>query len=116
MSAIAIFCCTDVGVYMSYDYMVGEDVVREYKPEITLYPNPADDYLNIQLDLSQNIKNEISIKIINLNGKLIEQKTLNPNSDNFGLRLNLYNYSVGVYYCVIEDEEINVVERFVLAK
>ncbi len=116
MSAIAIFCCTNAGVYMSYDYMVGENTAGEYKPEITLSPNPADDYINIQLDFSQIIKNEIAIKIINLNGELIERKTLNRNSNNFRHRLNLYNYSAGVYYCVIENEEINVAEKFVLVK
>ena len=116
MSAIAIFCCTDAGVWMSYDYMVGEKETEINFPNITISPNPASDYINIHFDLSRIIKREISMKIINLNGELIDKKTVNPNSNNFRVRLNLDDYSAGVYYCIIENEEINIAEKFVLVK
>jgi len=117
MSVIAIFCCTDAGVWMSYDYMVGKNDTGVKLPGVTISPNPAVNHIFVQFDLPQIIKSEISIRIINLNGELIKRKSVpNPNSSKFRVKLQFDNFHAGVYYCVIENEEINITKKFVLVK
>jgi hypothetical protein len=48
MSAIALFCCTENGVYISYDYFVG--ITQDEPPSscvMNVFPNPVSDEATI---------------------------------------------------------------------
>jgi len=68
MSAPAIFCCTDTGVYINYDYV---DIDETQLPSSTfkLWPNPANDQLNIHHDM----EGIVNISIYSAGGKIIDR-------------------------------------------
>jgi hypothetical protein len=70
--------------------------------EISLYPNPVNDILNITLT-NLSIK---EVKIFNLQGKLIIEETTNKKVDVSGL-------VTGMYFVKIESEENSVTKKFV---
>ncbi len=62
--------------------------------EISIYPNPANDILNINLKNISSVK-IVSIDIYNLNGKLIFQDSFYNTSD---LKINISDFSFGMYF------------------
>lgn len=60
---------------------------------IKLYPNPATDYLNIDINTNENIE----LSIINEIGKTIEKKTLNNSA-----QIDISNLADGIYYVQIK--------------
>jgi hypothetical protein len=47
MSAPAIFICTDSGAYYSYDYLVGQYNPVRNEIFLSVYPNPASEYITV---------------------------------------------------------------------
>jgi len=56
------------------------------------YPNPANEFINIPIEMNNNIN---YVKIYDINGRLIETKVVNNTTDNF--LLNVTNYPSGIY-------------------
>lgn len=56
------------------------------------YPNPANEFINIPIEMNNNIN---YVKIYDINGRLIETKIVNNTTDNF--LLNVTNYPSGIY-------------------
>jgi len=72
--------------------------------KIEIYPNPAEDFLNIKINNDRNY----TIKIIGIDGKIYLTKTENSNS-----QINIENLSSGIYFIeIIQDGEI-LREKFV---
>ena len=117
MSAIAIFCCTDSGVYFSLDYMVGKPENYSEKNEINIYPNPARDYININYSLAQKGSSSVKIQVLNCNGQIIDKSKAdyNPSVKNKIIK-DISKLSSGIYYCIIENEEISITRKFVLVR
>ncbi|MBC8046624.1 MAG: Omp28-related outer membrane protein [Fimbriimonadaceae bacterium] len=63
--------------------------------DIDLYPNPASDFTNLMISLSET-KN-ISINITDLNGKTVTEKNYGQLSGAVLLPINTVNYSAGIY-------------------
>lgn len=56
------------------------------------YPNPANEFINIPIEMNNNIN---YVKIYDINGRLIETKIVNNSTDSF--LLNVTNYPSGIY-------------------
>jgi hypothetical protein len=63
----------------------------EPSPSFRIFPNPANDFLNI------SSKNNIQFKIINALGQTMESVQLNENSI---ISISTSNYSNGIYFIV----------------
>ncbi len=68
-----------------------------------IYPNPARDFVNIEMQNTEN-KNTL-VEIVNINGQVIYSKTINNNSQ----LINLSEYSPGVYHIRVNS----VIKKFV---
>jgi len=68
-------------------------------PLIKVFPNPAKDFLNI--DISPALQGRFTIRLFHSNGKLIGQKESNLNQ----FKLELFNYSSGIYFYELLNEE-----------
>jgi hypothetical protein len=73
-----------LGIYPKF---VGMPKISE-KDDINIYPNPANKIVNIK---TQNIE---SLKVINIENKIMDQKTVNNNS----VQIDISNYNPGVYF------------------
>lgn len=113
MSNIAIFCCTDAGVYMSNDYWVGEKELYEtgFQPEI--YPNPLNN--NRILNIRTADADEISeIEIYTSGGSLIDKTILPANKPANSFEMNLSYLNAGVYLIRIQSRLTEATRKFVI--
>ena len=73
-----------------------------------LYPNPARDFVNIEIQENEN-KNTL-VEIVNVNGQVIYSETINNNSQ----RINLSDYSPGIYHVRVISSAKRIVKKLVI--
>ena len=83
-----------------------------YDESYILYPNPADRYINLQIGESL-FQSEVSYKIINARGQVIEEKSIDNFQDDL-LKINLNNYKPGIYFLKLSDKKRNIIRKFVI--
>jgi hypothetical protein len=105
LSGNNILKTTDGGVFVS---------VKELNssPHFTIYPNPS--YSNeININLIDGIFNDLSIKIYDINGKLIFRKT----DMNSAEKINISNFNEGVYFVrLLKENKIIDTKKLVKMK
>lgn len=88
-SSTAVTLDTCVSVFGSVNEMNGA-------VELTLYPNPANEYCRFELP----VNSLYSITVFDINGSKVEEKTFSGNQYDLNLKL-LVN---GFYYCIVSDK------------
>lgn len=96
MSAPALFCCTDTGVYINYTYVGLEDNIAPLA-SVHLWPNPTSECLNIQYSM----EGKVSISIYASDGKVIDHFE-GPSSKN--LKYSCTTLEKGIYIMTIEGD------------
>ena len=72
--------------------------------KISIYPNPFNDYINLEFGSSNNIENA-HVNLYDKQGKLVASKFIgNPNNDTIYL-IESYGLSHGVYHLVISGQD-----------
>jgi hypothetical protein len=84
------------------------------KTLITIMPNPASNYVTINLSVDKNIRSEITI--IDKVGKkvLVQNENLTRGANNITLDLNKYNE--GVYAIIIETAEERIIKQLIIVR
>ena len=75
---------------------------------VEVYPNPATNTAYIKLDLARN--QNVTYKIIDLNGKIINQKTVNKAAASYET-VDVSSLSNGVYFISIELQDKSVITK-----
>jgi len=97
MSAMALFCCTDTGVYINYDYVGMDEPPDQPSAQLKAWPNPAQDQLNIHHGFEGNV----SISIYSADGKMVDTFKSSEQTKEF-----YYDCSAlhkGIYFLVIDN-------------
>jgi len=91
---------------ISTGQLVIDNVNELLNTEICLYPNPATNYLHV------NSKNNAAknIKIIDVNGKIVLNKTMHENIET----IDISPLAKGIYFAKISDEKSNVLKKFII--
>lgn len=85
------------------------NVQTKFADEISIYPNPAKSFLNI--DLSEiDLMDELNLLVYNIYG----QKVLETELDKQHNRINLDVYNTGVYLFVVKNNESIILSRKVI--
>jgi len=115
MSAPAIFCCTDAGVYMSYDYMVGESERYPEKNEFDIFPNPARDYIDIRYSTVLKGDRNVNVQILNCNGQIIDEFKIPSNvQEKNKIRMDTKGLDPGFYYLLIKSQKETRTKKFII--
>jgi len=115
MSAIAIFVCTDAGVYMSYDYWVGVEENEVNQDQIIIYPNPVSSQATIKINFSELSNENFPISIFNNQGQQVDELVAEGNNSNeIIINWNKSDLPAGVYYLVIENEKEQISKKFII--
>ncbi len=115
MSAIAIFCCTDAGVYVSYDYMVGESENYVETEKITIFPNPVSNEMRIRLSLNEPINTTFKMEVYDNQGVKVDEIRFENNiSQNLEIKWKAGNLPAGVYYLVVRTKNKTLTEKFII--
>ncbi|MDA8693438.1 T9SS type A sorting domain-containing protein [Saprospiraceae bacterium] len=74
--------------------------------DISIYPNPTSDIINIELEL--DIESQVYIAIYNIAGRMLRLESLSgSNSTTFNTSINVSEYAVGLYYLRIFNNNIS---------
>ena len=109
MSAIALFCCTDSGAYINYNYVEVEDINSLQGTLFNICPNPADDYITICLNDKQIMP--LNCKIYDVTGKLVLTTMIVTDQSN---RLDISCLLPGAYYMKFSDGTENWIEKLIV--
>lgn len=85
----------DILIYTNNGVLRNNADIQDFK--ITIYPNPVESLLRI--DLGSKNYSEFILKIINLSGKILLKETFNQKE----IEINLQKFQTGVYFIVIEQ-------------
>ncbi len=82
----------------------------DFNQSVRVFPNPANDILNIQLD--DNLSNQdLMIEILDLNGRVLKQSNLTQTSNT---QLSLTELSQGMYLIRVYNGQVNVWKKVVV--
>ncbi|MCD4746023.1 MAG: T9SS type A sorting domain-containing protein [Bacteroidales bacterium] len=114
-SSIAIFCCTDNGVYFSNDYITSINQNKNNKYTISAFPNPLRNYTNINFTLPCNNNKDISINIFNNQGMMIDEICVkNDMSNEYNVRWEPDNLPAGIYNCIICSGQYKIYQKLLI--
>jgi hypothetical protein len=110
MSAPALFCCTDSGAFVSYDYYLGMD--DEYtageQVYLDIYPNPADNYVYISYRLTDQLRDAF-LFIITYDGKIVQQKDIIQSEGR--IKFNTTELAPGLYLVEMKSHSKSVIRK-----
>lgn len=89
----------DTAVFVISEWATNVPGVSGSANNVTLYPNPAKDELNVQFDKNSGVK---SIAIYNLVGKQVSSFRVSPNSSG-NVKLDINTVPSGVYFLRLKD-------------
>lgn len=92
-----------------YNFKTGtQATVREAKiSELKIYPNPAKDFLNLDIFNNKVFK---KYTINDVNGKSIVYRS------NFSNKININNLKNGVYFLILENNNEKIYKKFIVSK
>jgi hypothetical protein len=79
------------------EYVVGVDELS--KTEIKAYPNPTNDLIQLT-----NIESELAYTVLNVNGQVIQEGTVQPNAT----EIRLDSVESGFYFIHVSDQIIKI--------
>jgi len=87
----------------------------EFISNVSLFPNPATNEVSLQFTLSEI--SDITIKVIDLNGKVMETQNINNAiSGSNTTTLNVSNYANGIYSVVLQSNDTLTTKKLVINK
>jgi len=96
--------CSDTSECITLDYTgIDSDRTQDYK----VYPNPARDYVNIDMDKEQT---NVTIRVVDMTGQLIHEEELDRFTQT---RLDVSRYKAGVYMIQIQSDQLNDIARVI---
>jgi ligand-binding sensor domain-containing protein len=87
---------------------VGVEEISENQPfRLVTYPNPANDYVQLDLDLHSN--GSATIQLYNITGELIEELFSGETTDGkISLRFDIQEYCSGIYYLSVKSKGYSI--------
>jgi len=93
------------------DIMINtEDLLNQN--DISIFPNPANEIINV--GFSKTLNEEISVRIFNLQGQLLQEKIV-ANSQEL-IQLHTKNFADGIYFVQVRTESQSLTERVAIQR
>jgi hypothetical protein len=103
------------GLGWSAEYFIDgvgiEEKIGDYE-NVTVYPNPSSGMLNVNFDIED--AGTLEIKLINLNGQIIKNETINNFDGQFNRSFDLSNQAKGIYMLSIMSKKGKIDKKIVL--
>ena len=112
MSAPALFCCTDDGAYISFDYVgIQEKLELPESVYLMVYPNPASEMIRISCG-NMNEESDALIRVFQADGrKAMEQKLIPAKGI---MEMNISGLSPGIFLIVLENSDSHKCSRLII--
>lgn len=93
------------------DSTTGINEISDTDFQLNIFPNPANDFIICNLMFDSN--NKIEIKIMDVNGKAVFSKQLQQSFKNQQVKIDISNFSQGIYIAEVNDGKNKSVKRFI---
>jgi len=90
----------------------GLELENGSEEEMSIYPNPASDYFNLDLMLDEEI--DLDIRIYDINGRLVSSKKDMNCVGSYSKQVNISDLVSGVYLVVVKGGDISFSKRLVV--
>ncbi len=87
-----------------------ENRSRDYN--VRIYPNPADDKLNI--DISSDMQQNLKLELIDMLGKMLWSENISDNKGVYHGSIDINSYPAGIYFISISGENLNICRKIVV--
>jgi hypothetical protein len=92
--------------------ILGAKNLLNYEFRISMYPNPAIDYLNIDLNDLITSESPVEITILNLSGEMLDHQVFYTTTARFSERIDISMISKGVYIVIVQHEKVSKLGKF----
>jgi hypothetical protein len=89
-----------------------ENIENQLDEAIKIYPNPANDQTNIQLNLKQ--ESTITLRLLDASGKELSNRSYNQLSGIWSVNLDTNNLNSGLYFVELEVEGRKIAKRLII--
>jgi hypothetical protein len=83
-------------------FIINEKLAQLKENEVTFFPNPTSNYVNVKLNLEESAK-YVKLGIMDVTGKVLESMDLNMNDGN--TQVNLAKYPAGTYFFTVKTDK-----------
>jgi len=97
-------------IYLEGTVLTGIDNLYENNNVVNLFPNPAHDIINIQLN--NEITGDLNMNIYNSLGEIVLSEIFNSKSNNYPIDISRFHK--GFYYLNIYNDKNNYIKKFVV--
>lgn len=105
----------EFGRFAEYEFAVmdltGENDIQSTSSRISIFPNPAGDYLNIEF--AGHEKNNVLVSVLNSSMSQVLSKSWAVDSQSFTCRLNVSHLPSGIYFILINDGNQQHKQKFI---
>ena len=92
----------------------GISTTSEVKPQINLYPNPANNLLNVVIE--SPVAMNARIEAIDITGKIVYSAPANISNTHYSQIIDVKQFSPGVYILQLSSESQSIHQRFVVTR
>ncbi len=93
-----------------------EDAAAEWAPIVQLYPNPASEYLTVDITLPESDPSTVHLRIINRLGQLIGSTETQSHQDRLQLRIHTGHLAEGQYFLLIYHKDVWISRQFLVLR
>ena len=100
-----------------YEYQYGVFtplILSEETIQMTVYPNPAREYLIVGLSGFDGV--DLCLSLISLDGKIIYRDKITLTRGSFDYRMDIYKIPPGLYVLQLQNENQNEVRKVIIIK
>ncbi len=106
-------CENNAQITIVFNYSACDNIIEMESRDFSLYPVPTRDHLHVKLQ--DVFKNDISLKIHDIEGDLIYQSTYHKEAyKNTAIKINLQSFAKGVYLITISDGTVKASKKIII--
>ena len=99
----------------SEDISVESENNSQFQDTFNIYPNPADNYIEISVNVNCSKNNEIlKISISDVSGKMCYNKQFNTVDNYFFGKINISNYPSGIYFITVTGNQFSETKKMIV--
>ena len=98
---------------VTVNFTTGIHIVNGQDVEIKLLPNPTQGVFKVIISNLKSNEPLLDFEIFDINGKLIQLRTIGKYNDDYTGTFSLYDYPSGNYFLRIINKEVSILERII---
>jgi hypothetical protein len=96
-----------------YSVLTGSESVAKELQSLLVFPNPANELVNLELNLTSTVSN-LTIEIIDITGRVIKSEQRQASKGLFATQIETNSLQSGVYFLSVSGNGNSISKKFVV--